>query len=76
MHNITGSLIIRTDIIKAMYITLILTDVLSYVQNANTKWDKRLPFTVIDVKKAVSSFSMCQGDMLQLLHMCIQYLQV
>lgn len=54
MHNITGSLIIRTDIIKAMYITLILTDVLSYVQHADTKWDKRLPFTVIDVKKAVS----------------------
>lgn len=66
MLSITDSLIIRTDIIKTMYITLILTDVLSYVQNADTKWDKQLPFTVIDVKKAVSWLSMCQGDMVQI----------
>lgn len=37
IYNKTSSLIIRSDIIKVMHITLILTDVLSYLQNADTK---------------------------------------
>lgn len=50
MYNITGSFIIKTYIIKSMYITLIQTDALSNLQNADTKSDKLLPFTVIVVK--------------------------
>lgn len=47
MYNITGSLIIKTDIIKAMYITLIQTDALNNLQNADTKCDKLLPLQLL-----------------------------
>lgn len=57
MYNKTSSLIIRTDIIKAMHITIVLTDVFSYLQNADTKQDKQLPFKVRVVKRLFPDFS-------------------